>query len=350
MVDWTQGMSQSFAYYVVDPDTWLDVEEIPEVTSCRIVYDLDSELRYSASFTIDNRDFSEEYIRAYMDCVQGDEVERVPLGTFLCQTPKRKVADNVMSLNVTAYSPLIEYQDAQPPFGTPVGGNAYNAFMSIAAMFHPPVVGSCDGESPVTVTGDGDSWLGPSRRLLAPVGAELEPDMYGRAAIRPTIPFRALQPVWTFTDDNSSIMLPGYDETFDWYKLPNVCRLTWSEPTRVVVAVAENDDPASPISTASRGREVTLTVNNPDELHVGCTQQEADIVARMRLEEASSVEVTYVISHGYCPVRVGDAIRIRYNRYGIDVVAKVTNQEMNCSTGAEVRTTAKSVMTMWSAQ
>lgn len=350
MIDWTQGMSQTFSYFIVDPVSWLDVQQLTEVTSCKIIYDLDSELLYSASFTIDNRDFAEEYIRVYMECQQGDERERVPLGTFLCQTPKRKGSGNVMSLSVAAYSPFIEYQGAEPPFGAPIGGQAYQAFRSITDRFHPPVVGTCEGESPITVTGDGESWIQPMRRALAPVGCECVPDMYGRTSIRPVIPTKALQPVWTFTDDNSSIMLPSYDETFDWYKLPNVCRLTWSEPTRYISAVAVNDDPSSQVSTVSRGREVTLTINNPEELHVGCTQQEADIVAKMKLEEASTVEVTYVISHGYCPVQVGDAIRIRYNRFGIDVVAKVTNQELNCVTGAEVRTTAKSVMTMWSAR
>jgi hypothetical protein len=54
-------------------------------------------------------------------------------------------------------------------------------------------------------------------------------------------------------------------------------------------------------------------------------------------------------SHGYCPVRIGDCVRLNYRRAGLDdVKAMVKTQTIKCSSGGcEVSETAVFTKKLW---
>ena len=43
MPDWSKSMTQTYEYYVVDPNTWTDSELISNVKSCSISRDSDTD-------------------------------------------------------------------------------------------------------------------------------------------------------------------------------------------------------------------------------------------------------------------------------------------------------------------
>lgn len=45
MPDWTKSMQQSFEYYIVDPGTWKDADQIDTVKSSIIERDSDAETK-----------------------------------------------------------------------------------------------------------------------------------------------------------------------------------------------------------------------------------------------------------------------------------------------------------------
>ena len=59
------------------------------------------------------------------------------------------------------------------------------------------------------------------------------------------------------------------------------------------------------------------------------------------LKELSSIEYTITYTHGYCPVHVGDCVRLNYSRAGLNnIKARVISQDIKCETGCSVTETA----------
>ena len=57
-------------------------------------------------------------------------------------------------------------------------------------------------------------------------------------------------------------------------------------------------------------------------------------------------EVTY--THGYCPVRLGDCVRLDYAKAGLSgVKAKVISQSIDCVPGCPVTETAVFTTKLW---
>ena len=62
----------------------------------------------------------------------------------------------------------------------------------------------------------------------------------------------------------------------------------------------------------------------------------------------SSLEYTITYKHGYCPVRLGDCVRLNYTKAGIyNVKAKVISQNIECEAGCPVTEKAVFTMELW---
>ena len=65
-------------------------------------------------------------------------------------------------------------------------------------------------------------------------------------------------------------------------------------------------------------------------------------------ETLSSLETKITYSHAYCPVRLGDCVRLNYSRFGLNnVKAKVINQKIKCEPGCPVTETAVYTIRLW---
>ena len=347
MPDWGASMQQTFEYYIVDPGTWKDASRITTVTSCTINRDSESETKGSATIDLTGS-LGECYIRTYLITIQNGVKEKIPLGTYMIQTPSSSYDGMKESISADAYTPLIELKENPVPLGYSlfIGENIMDmTYRLCRENMRAPVVKPQSNDSLYYdfVSDTEDTWLSFLTDLAANAKYNIDVDELGRVIFPRQQDTASLQPVWTFSDDNSSILYPEISMNRDMYGIPNVVEVIYSKGSDFHYARVVNDDPNSPTSTVARGREITYRDTNPD-LAGNPTDSEIQEYAENLLRDLSCLEYTISYTHGYCPVRVGDCVRLNYERAGIvDVKAKVISQSIKCEPGCPV--TEKAVFT-----
>lgn len=405
MADWTKSMQQKFEYYMVDPNTWKDMKLLDTVKSCTISRDSEADTLGSAVIDIVNS-VGECYIRIYLITIQNGVTEKHPLGTFLVQTPSSSYDGKVRDVSMDAYTPLIELKEKNPELGyyvpkseyykveksgskytktnekmdSVVGVEVNGAFtdtgeqvfkyerddgtviyyclpetvMSLAYRLtrenvRAPVI-PIESLSPLNynfVSDTDDTWFSFLYDLIANANYTFRLDELGRILFAPKSDIKFMQPVWTYTDDNSSILYPEITMDHDLYGIPNVVEVTYSDSNGVLHYKAKNEDVNSPTSIQNRGREIKHRVTNPEIVGVPTEDQIKDYAERL-LSELSSIEYTISYSHGYCPVTIGDCVRLNYERAGIkNIKAKVISQSIKCEAGCKVTEKAVFTTNLW---
>lgn len=351
MPNWTESMQQTFEFYIVDPGTWKDVKKLTNVKSCTISRDLTLETLGSATFDI-TESVGEAYIRVYLITIQNGLTEKFPLGTFLVQTPSTSFDGKIRSVSMDAYTPLLELKENPPPFGYSIAKDKNimkEAYLLVREHARAPVV---ETECSTTLIYDfvantDDTWMAFLTDLIANAKYSFALDEMGRILFAPKQDTASLQPVWTYTDNNSSILSPEIDMDHDIYGIPNVVEVIYSNGSNSYYSRVVNDDPNSPISTINRGREIIHRVTDP-ELNGSPTARQIDLYAEQLLRELSSLEYTLTYTHGYCPVREGDCIRLNYERADLkDIKAKVISQSIKCEPGCLVTEKAVFTTKLW---
>ena len=351
MTDWTASMQQTFEYYIVDPATWKDMKLIENVKSCTIQRDSEAETLGSA--TIDTAEsLGECYIRVYLVTIQNGLRERYPLGVFLVQTPSFDFNGRRRTISMDAYTPLLELKESPPALGYSIFKNVNVmdiAYRLTRERARAPVVKT---ECPTLLAMDftastDDTWLTFLSDLIANAEYQFDLDEMGRILFAPKQDTASLQPVWTYTDDNSSILYPEISVDRDLYGIPNVVEVIHSNGAGYYFVRAVNDDPKSPTSTIRRGREIVYRDSDPDLVGNPIQSQVKDYADRL-LRELSVLEYTVSYTHGYCPVRLGDCVRLNYEKAGImDVKAKVISQTIKCTPGCPVTERAVFTSKLW---
>ena len=348
MIDWKRSMQQRFRYYEVDLRTWRDVREISCVSSCEVTRDIEADTIESATLTLVGGSIGETVVRAYMECRQGGPWERFGIGTWMCQTPKRTWRRGVGELEVRAYSPLLAVSDDKPPVlhtvrkGADPALQAVNALSNGIAPVHP-----CS--SSATLDEDhscepGENWLELASEMATAAQMKVMVDEKGMPFLEVDRDASSLASSWTYEDGKDSILLGGIDDQCDWYGLPNVVEVVAETDDMTYVGTATNNDQLSALSIASRGRRV---VERHTDLEFSTVSQAAvDRAAQKKLSEAGSVERRLTYEHGYCPVKLGDCVRLISKRHGIDTKCKVVKQTLSLSTGCRVTEEAVCSMAM----
>lgn len=350
-MDWTASMEQTFEFYLVDPATWKDQRRIDNVTQCTIDRDLSSSTLGSATISC-TESIGECYIRAYLIAIQNGVTEKIPLGTVLVQTPSNGFDGKTLSITLDAYTPLIELKSTVPPIGysilkkTPIMETAAN--LCRENMRAPVVPVSDDEELPDDfVSNLDDTWLVFLSDLIFNAKRRFGLDEMGRVIFEPEQDTASLRSVWTYNDDNSSILYPDIKNERDLYGIPNVVEVVYSTGVGYMFSRIVNDDENSPVSTVSRGREVVYRENNPDFAGVP-SQEYIDNYATQLLRNLSCLEHKITYKHSYCPVRIGDCVTINYKRAGLNNIrAKVISQSIKCETGCPVEETAVYTTKLW---
>lgn len=347
MIDWTKSMTQTFEYYTVSPDTWADDKPIRTVKTCQISRDWSAETLGSASITITDL-VGEAYIRVYLVAIQNGVTYRFPLGTFLVQTPSSKFDGKIRDVTVDAYTPLLELKESPPPIGYSLfkGANIIESAYTLCAENARAPVSKAVCETNLQtdfVANTDDTWLSFLSDLIANAKYNFDLDEMGRIMFAPKQDTASLQPVWTYDDDNSSILYPEVTLDHDMYGIPNVVEVVYSTGVSSYSARVVNDDPNSPISTINRGREIIRRVTDP-EIAGNPTEYQVNEYATQLLRDLSTLEYTISYTHGYCPVRVGDCVRFNYTRADMNnIKGRVISQTIDCKPGCKV--TEKAVFT-----
>lgn len=351
MINWHESMQQSFEFYIVDPNTWKDAKLIDDIESCTINRDESNTTLGSASFDCGTI-LDECYIRVYLIAIQNGNTYKIPLGTFLVQTPTVGFDGKRHSVSMDAYTPLIELKDGVPPLGYSLLKD--QEIMSIAYALcrenmRAPVVESKSTDKLYSdfVSNVNDTWITFIQDLISNAKFKLSLDELGRVLFEPVKDTASLQPVWTYDDDNSSILYPDIKDKRDLYGVPNVVEVIYSTDSKHLFSRIVNDDPSSPISTVNRGREIVYRESKPN-ITGEPNQEYIDAYALQLLRNLSCLEHTITYTHGYCPARIGDCVLLNYKRAGIiDVKAKVISQSIKCETGCPVEETAVYTTKLW---
>lgn len=344
-------MEQTFEYYIVDPGTWKDKKTLSNVKSCSITRDADVETLGSASINVVDM-LGECYIRAYLVTIQNGIQEKFPLGTFLVQTPSSKFDGKYREVTLDAYTPLLELKENPLPLGYYISKkeNIMDiAYRLIRERARAPVVKT---DCPTKLFYDfvanaDDTWLSYTSDLIGNAKYKFDLDELGRILFAPEQDIASLQPVWTYNDDNSSILKPELNMEHDLYGIPNVVEVLYSSSSEYYYARVVNDDENSPISTVNRGREIIYRESNPD-LIGDPTENRIQDYAKKLLSSLSTLEYTVTYTHGYCPARVSDCVRLNYEKAGLnDVKAKVISQNIKCEPGCPVTEKAVFTSKLW---
>ena len=351
MPDWFSSMQQTFEYYVVDPNTWRDKKLIDTVVSCTI--DRDAEAETLGSATIETTEsLGECYVRVYLVTIQNGVKEKHPLGTFLVQSPSTSFNGKIMTASMDAYTPLIELKENPTPIGYSLskGMNIMDmAYRLVREHARAPVFKTEHSKTlhDDFVSNTDDTWLTFLSDLIANAKYDFALDEMGRILFSPKQDTASLQPVQTFDDGNSSILYPTISTERDLYGIPNIVEVVYSKGKDYYFARVVNDDSNSPTSIQARGREILYRETDPD-LVGDPTNKQIEQYANQLLRNLSSLECTISYSHGYCPVRIGDCVRINYKRAGLtNVKAKVISQSIKCTPGCEVTEKAVFTTSLW---
>lgn len=351
MPDWTKSMERTYEYYIVDPGTWKDVRRVNGILTSTVNRDSSVETLGSATFDIEES-IGEAYVRIYLITIQNGIRERFALGTFLVQTPSSSFDGKIKKTTLDAYTPLIELKENQPPIGYYIqkGENIMDtAQRLIREKARAPVVPTTCVTKVFSdfVADTDDTWLSYLSDLILNAKYIFALDEMGKILLAPKQDMAAMQPVWTYNDDNSSILYPDITVDNDLYDIPNVVEVIYSNNGAYYYSKVVNDDETSPTSIQSRGREICRRIVNP-ELMGYITGDRIDDYAKQVLRELSSVVYTVTYTHGYCPVRLGDCVRLNYKRAGFtNVKAKVISQSIECTPACSVTETATFTNKLW---
>ena len=350
-MDWTSSMQQSFEFYIVDPDTWMDSERLDTITAYNINRESSNATLGSATISC-TESVGECYIRAYLIAIQNGITAKIPLGTHLVQTPSKKFDGKTIGITMDAYTPLVELKNTMPPIGySLIRGQKImeTASRLCRENMRAPVVPTTSDKTLDShfVSNLDDNWLTFITDLIACDKYKFGLDEMGRIIFEPEQDIADLRPVWIYDDGNSSILYPDVDDEHDLYGIPNVVEVVYSTDAGYMFSRVVNDDENSPVSTVVRKREVVHRESNPSFAGMP-TQEYIDAYAESLLRSLSCLEHKITYKHGYCPVRVGDSVILNYERAGIhNVKAKVVSQSIKCETGCPVEETAVYTTKLW---
>ena len=351
MPDWLKSMQQTFEYYIVDPGTWKDIKRLDTVKACSISRDSSAETLGSASIDI-TESIGECYIRIYLITIQNGLREKHPLGTYLIQTPLISFNGKIQSVSADAYTPLLELKEKYPPLGYSIAKDTNVmdiAYRLTRENLRAPVVKASSSTELFSdfVSDTNDTWITFLSDLIANAKHIFDLDEMGRILFSPKQDTASLQPVWTYTDDNCSILYPDLSMDQDLYGIPNVVEVIYSNGRDTYYAKVVNDDPNSPTSTVSRGRIIPYRETDPN-LIGDPTNNQIKEYAEQLLRNMSSLEYTISYTHGYCPVRVGDCVRLNCEKANLkNIKAKVISQSIRCEPGCPVTEKAVFTRKLW---
>lgn len=351
-VDWSQSMGQTYEFYIVDPDTWADDTKLENVESCTITRDASDETKGTAQITSED-DLSDKYVRCYLIATQNSFTYKIPLGTYMYQAPGFKYNGKRQIVDQDGYTPLIELKENMPPIGYALPKRRVimeDAYNIMREHMRAPITKSDSTAKLSTnfVSDVDDTWLSFLTDLIANAKYEFAVDAMGRICFEPIKDTNSLYPVYTYNDDNSSILYPEVQMQRDLYGVPNVVEVVYSPSNGVPISArAVNKVKSSIISTVARGREVVYRETSPD-VEDGVTVDDLKQYATTLLRNMSSYEFEVTYTHGYCPVEVGDCVELNYVRAGIvGVRARVTRQVIKCEPGCPVEETAVFTQQLW---
>ena len=363
---WNRRISRtSYRFVRVSRATGNETGLISVLSGGTITRNDDTRIKESAEAEmVSDYDFGPDLVRIYLVAEwEGGERAEVPLGTFVPVAPSRDVTAGFSRYTLRMYGRLQELLDDK--FASPVTVDPGSDAVAVAR-------GVCEaqGLSVVAESSDyrttnprsygvgaqqansevGDTKLDMVNDLLSLAGFRAATtDEMGRVVLSRYRDPSDVSPSWEFREGPSAKFERDMAEERDYATAANHVVVRYGSmgddgAGGVVVGEAYDTDPASELSTASRGRVITASYEY-DELPPGKTAEEmqayADARAEALLATAQSVIRRVTLTHAYAPVRVNDVVELDYPSGGVSGRFQVRTQTLTltggCPTECEAR-------------
>lgn len=325
MVDYSKGYSASYYAERVDPATWRDVGVI-RLTGGTIKRETTGKRQSADLSCVNYRIPVEQWVRVYLDIRQEGAAAHVPLFTGLAVSPDDDINGSLTLNTLTCFSVLKPAEDVLLARGwyAPAGMSGAELVRRLLSVSPAPII--AEDNSPAIaasiVSEDGETHLSMADRILDAIGWRLRIDGDGTIRIMPA----AADPVARLDPISNDLLEPKIKITADWYNCPNVLIAVAGD----VTGIARDDDPDSPLSTVSRGREVWKKES--------CTLSAGESVAeyaRKRLRELQRVRQTVSYTRRYLPnVMPGDIVGLNYPEQQLTGNYGVQSQSITLGYGA----------------
>lgn len=325
-MDWSKGFSSVYYAVRVDPATWRDLERI-ELTGGAIKRE-PTGLRESAD--IDCVDYPidiEQWIRVYLDVRQGGDSEHVALFTGLATSPKADINGRMRSDTLACYSVLKPADDIPLLRGwyAPAGARGGDVIRQLLSATPAPIDVAEDSPKLTAsiVAEDNESRLTMAEKVLAAIDWRMKINGNGSVRIEP----KPTEATVTFDPVENDVIETQISVEADWYSCPNVYMAISDDMT----GIARDDDPKSPLSTVSRGREVWLIEDSADLADNTSIAK----YAKRQLEAAQKVQKTADYDRRFFPaLSPGDLVRLHYPEQGLDGYFTIESQSIELTHGA----------------
>lgn len=325
-MDWSRGFAASYRCCIVDRATWGDLREVPidGGTLNRVPDGLLETADLDTGEAVDG-----EWLRVYLDAVQDGEHVRVPLFTGIASSKSRTVGAVRDAFVAECSSVLQAASDVLLPRGwyAPAGYPAAKMAAKLLGVFGVRC-GYADGSptlSEAIVAEDGETNMTMAWKLADAVGWRISVDGSGTVSVGP----RKNDAKARFLAGAYDVLESGATDEDGRLSGPNVLRVTSGGAT----AVARDDDPRSPLSTVSRGREVWAAENDPDM--GGSASLSAYASRRLKELQGSARKLKY--DRRFHPdVRPGDHVELGYGGRGLDGTFRVDSQRIEIGAGCKV--------------
>lgn len=326
-MDWDKGFSASYYATIVDPDTWQDQKRI-EITGGSINRTL-TDLRESAD--IDCKNYEEGYenwIRIYLDARQAGGSAHLPLFTGIASSPGKTINGRRVENRIQCYSVLKPAADVLLPKGWYAARDFFagDVIAKLLKVCKAPVEVKTSALrlSTYIIAEQGETNLTMSGKILDVMGWRLR--ILGDGTIQ--ICEEAAEPLTTFSALKADCIEPKISVEHDLFDCPNVFRAISGNES----AEARDDDPDSPLSTASRRREVWKE-DTSVTLYEGET---LTAYAKRRLAELQRVSMTASYDRRYHPdILPGDMIGLNYPAQKLVGNFCVNSQKITLGHGAK---------------
>ena len=331
-MDWRRGFSSKYYISILDRDTWRDLRQI-EITGGTIKKE-DTDLRESADVDCVNYEYtSEQIIRVWLDARQNGDSIHTPLFTGIATSPERDIEGHRTTSTLECYSILKFARDMLLPRGwyAPIGisgGELVRDLLNVIPI-DISIAENSPGLKSAIVSEDNENRLSMADKILDAINWRMKIDGYGNIRIEPY----NNEPVATFDALSNDVIEPSLNIKYDWYEVPNVYRAVLDDS----YALARDDNPDSPFSTVSRGREIWL---EDSSVYLQEKETLAEYAERM-LKESQQVAISISYKRRFNPdVYVSDVVRLGYNAQKISGLYLVKSQGIdlgyNAKTSEEV--------------
>ena len=324
---WNKGFTAEYHAAIVNPVTWRD-RDLFEITGGSVKTS-DSSLREAADIQCPSFDHTKEYwTRIYLTASQNDDVERVALFTGLTSVPDRSFNGLIKKNTIQCYSVLKPADDVLMPLGWYIlaGSNGAKAVRDLLKEVIPAPI-TIEGESPylnsTLYAESGETVLSMADYILNVIGWRIRITGMGEVVICP----QASEISAYFDVDKNDVFEMDVSISDDWYAIPNVLRVL----TEDMMAIAKDEDPDSPYSIPTRGREIWV-----EESATLSTDETIGEYARRRLSELQESAQKISYTRRFDPnVKATDRIWVNYPDQDIKGEYYITSQTIELGFGAK---------------